>query len=1118
MSAQDIVHLSQCPSLTELQLSDQLYGHCPVIQQCNYRSYVVIHLPQLQVLDSFTIDDAEREQVKCFYGGKIIHFNMLLRNYANNHYKEILSKEQEDKLTTDRLRQQLYAHKLKELQVQSSNDTNKLLNKKRVQKNKDHLISLIKNWQQHLEEWIENHRITEKLYGCQLNYQLQNVGNMSFMQGCEEHAMVLASQKLMNQFYCSYLFRLHGIVSTKVTRVTRIYHKGLSMMHDLFQQHKKRSTNTRQLVFMLLFQPFGVQDLSESPFDIFERGFINTQHQTILKSQNVMFPQKLSVTVTDCVASGDSEWLRNRNKHSKQSRNQKRVCIVTQFAGKNKLLRVNSKCDDTKQRLCTGSVILCDKETAKQKCCNTYKVFQPREVLPMFLLEYEYIYEDSLEQSEETMSWTCDRLVEPFFPPSYCTLDNTSLLRSVKNYFATETLKELTLTGCGIPCLPDFPNITTLNLSCNQLTSLKGLQVFLNVTNIDLSFNNIQSVDTIMELISLKKLNLSWNYINQLRECLEVLKLQAKRLKHLDLSHNITADVKEMKHKIYFSHKILPELETINETCILSTFSRMLQTLNINKDETLHKGRTFANPTTNIVDLRWKVQIAKDLQAIQMGSYESGDLNEKQGYFNWLSATGKNITNVLCKQSLNKVEWLDLSDNYLSDLSFLEGCTLLEELRLTHNVLEHLPDFQTFQLTHLVKLDLSRNYLTTLAPLGASELPALRFLDVSYNQLNNLSGVEACQELSEFYAAYNKLDHYDDLSSLKNCQSLKVINLTGNEVEKGDVFTKFIIFNFQDVEYVGSYSVQESDVAEAIEIFSGCLDKDYLLRQHSASDLQTLTELTLVHCSIKKICKHSSNTSKLLNERCGTPPYSLYHVLMSQVSNSQSTFHLGSVKSQVWLPGNVLPNLYSVNLSYNMLTHMWGMHTLPTLHTLCLAHNEVCAQRMGEEELKEEEGEYYPRLQVLYLNNNKITTMKRLQLAALPALETLFLQDNQLKSLTGLKGATKLSRLVLDRNRTEFVTQEDFDGLEKLRELYLEGNKLRELFFIQGLNKLDRLFLAYNRIMDINEVSFLATLNNLKELTLLGNPLCRKVNYYQIILKHIATIELLDGHSINLNK
>nr|CAD7425314.1 unnamed protein product [Timema monikensis] len=497
----------------------------------------------------------------------------------------------------------------------------------------------------------------------------------------------------------------------------------------------------------------------------------------------------------------------------------------------------------------------------------------------------------------------------------------------------------------------------------------------------------------------------------------------------------------------------------------------MLQTLNINKDETLHKGRTFANPTTNIVDLRWKVQIAKDLQAVQMGSYESGDPNEKQGYFNWLSVTGKNITNVVCQRSLNKVEWLDLSDNYLSDLSFLEGCTLLEELRLTHNVLEHLPDC-IHQLTHLVKLDLSRNYLTTLAPLGASELPALRFLDVSYNQLNNLSGVEACQELFEFYAAYNKLDHYDDLSSLRNCQFLKVINLTGNEVEKGEVFTKFIIFNFQDVEYVGSYSVQESDVAEAIEIFSGCLDKDYLLRQHSASDLQTLTELTLVHCSIKK----------------------------------------------VWLPGNVLPNLYSVNLSYNMLTYMWGMHTLPTLHTLCLAHNEVCAQWMAEEELKKEEGEYYPRLQVLYLNNNKITTMKRLQLAALPALETLFLQDNQLKSLTGLKGATTLSRLVLDRNRIEFVTQEDFDGLEKLRELYLEGNKLKELFFIQGLNKLDRLFLAYNRIMDINEVSFLATLNNLKEVTLLGNPLCRKVNYYQIILKHMATIELLDGHRINLNK
>jgi len=58
---------------------------------------------------------------------------------------------------------------------------------------------------------------------------------------------------------------------------------------------------------------------------------------------------------------------------------------------------------------------------------------------------------------------------------------------------------------------------------------------------------------------------------------------------------------------------------------------------------------------------------------------------------------------------------------------------------------------------------------------------------------------------------------------------------------------------------------------------------------------------------------------------------------------------------------------------------------------------------------------------------------------------------------------------------------------------------------------MQHLFANSNRINDFPDFDKLSELPSLKELELIGNPVCRKAGYRQIVLKKVTTLLYLDG-------
>lgn len=75
---------------------------------------------------------------------------------------------------------------------------------------------------------------------------------------------------------------------------------------------------------------------------------------------------------------------------------------------------------------------------------------------------------------------------------------------------------ELSLIDCGITTLRNVPlkfQLLSLNLHCNQIEQIEGMDYLTHLRHLDLSSNHIQRMDGLDSLVSLRTLNLSCNLI-----------------------------------------------------------------------------------------------------------------------------------------------------------------------------------------------------------------------------------------------------------------------------------------------------------------------------------------------------------------------------------------------------------------------------------------------------------------------------------------------------------------------------------------------------------------------------------------------------------------------------
>ncbi|XP_046664404.1 uncharacterized protein LOC124357051 isoform X2 [Homalodisca vitripennis] len=477
-------------------------------------------------------------------------------------------------------------------------------------------------------------------------------------------------------------------------------------------------------------------------------------------------------------------------------------------------------------------------------CCKQpHTRISSSQVVPLYLVLYQYTFQDYFKPLKNTTVSTP-------------TPENgTSLLQSVTHRSTSQLLTKLVLTCANLHQLdiPVMEHVSMVNLSYNYLQDLSTIaSIFPKLSFLNVAFNRISSLDTLQNMKHLSHLVLAWNSLKYLLPTLKKIK-ELSSMKHLELSYNPFQDVLSNQHELFLVCKHLSSLLSFNG----HSLSRSLTSGQV----TLQGQDQFPivpdwRDTKCPLSVRWKSRL-------------SGACGR-----NHLGVTGSQITSIILRNlkltqirsafSLNKLKWLDLSENLISGPAVLKNLLVLEELNLSYNVME-IFSCTTEKFKNLTKLDLSHNYITKLVGINSQSFPNLEVLDLSNNQICSLSELIGLRSLVELYMSHNFLKDYEDLTYHDNAwQSLKVLDLSFNPFPRSNAYRHTCLYYLPGLEYIDGSLVEEAERKSAMLLYGGLLDQDYLMRVYNKSRLSGLTHISLTNCSIKKLfwtrCTHSPSS------------------------------------------------------------------------------------------------------------------------------------------------------------------------------------------------------------------------------------------------------------------
>jgi len=169
--------------------------------------------------------------------------------------------------------------------------------------------------------------------------------------------------------------------------------------------------------------------------------------------------------------------------------------------------------------------------------------------------------------------------------------------------------------------------------------------------------------------------------------------------------------------------------------------------------------------------------------------------------------------------------------------------------------------------------------------------------------------------------------------------------------------------------------------------------------------------------------------------------------------------------------------LTSLILRSHLLKDMAGLGSLPKLETLELYDNMV--QSLDEDSLK---GCGLTTLRILDMSYNAIRSMTPVQYCNGETLTELYLANNKLKEISGVKHLKNLRKLDLGANKIRVLKASELSGLVNLEEFWVGKNKIETLEGIESLTKLRRLDVQSNRLTSVvNERDGLCYLNAQRE-------------------------------------
>nr|XP_060475935.1 leucine-rich repeat-containing protein 9 isoform X2 [Panthera onca] len=1137
-SFKDLTNLTRLRHLKDLCLNDPQYKTNPVCLLCNYSTHVLYHLPSLQRLDTFDVSAKQiKELADTTAMKKIMYYNMRIKT-VQRHLHEDLEKLNErkcklQKLPEERIKLFSFVKKnlereLAELKGSAKGHGDRSNNNKVAELEKSKKCETVTeepNLQQKILTKLNalNERVTfwnkkldeieaiyhvevkqkKKSHGLWIPFlliELETVGNIHFEEGTRSDDWFNSCYELILSRFCTWDFRPYGITGVKVKRIIKVnnrilrlkFEEKLQKFLDNEDMHDSESYRKMLECLFYVFDP-EVTVKKKHLLQILEKGFKDSETNKLpLRKEAVILANSLSMCEGPRI-----EFLQQKYKDEKNS-------------PEHELFRHDSIMG---QRNCDCSIRQCK-----------WFVFDHDLVLPEYIVEFEYItmvkphslfssfnnviLEESKKNSEGSLlsqDLQFDDEVIKMDPrikprPKLVNLDDKTILSLAKTNIYSHIVS-LNLHGNSLSKLRDLSKLTglrKLSISFNEFTCLDDVYHLYNLEYLDASHNHVITLEGFRGLMKLKHLDLSWNQLKKSGDEINMLCKHTASLLSLDIRHNPWQKPATLRLSVIGRLKALTHLDGIlvSEEETIAAMKFITGTKITQLSLLRHSSTKEERPRTLSI---WpSAKILTQISKLGPHLHVNGNWYLK---ITALNLDGQHLFEITNLEKLENLKWASFSNNNLTKIEGLESCVNLEELTLDGNCISKIEGIS--KLTKLTRLSINNNLLNGLEKHTFDNMLHLHSLSLENNRITSLSGLQKAFTLIELYISNNYIALNQEIYNLKGLCNLVILNMYGNIIVwNQENYRLFVIFHLPELKALDGISIEPPETECAKDLFGGRLTSDMIVERQGHSNFTQMQELSWTSSSIRTVDL---------------------------------------------IPVDQFRNVCNVNLQNNNLTSFSGLIYLPNVKVLCLNYNHIESimprlkpqthltnrqllyqkvpssgyGQQGTSKINRDttNSENLPpimhSLEVLHLGYNGICNLIQLQLNRLRNLKFLFLQGNEISQIEGLDNLVVLQELVVDHNRIRAFNDSAFAKPSSLLALHLEENRLRELSKLQSLVKLEKLFLGYNKIQDMTELEKLDGISSLRELTVYGNPICRKTLHRHMLIFRLPNLQMLDGIPVN---
>lgn len=324
--------------------------------------------------------------------------------------------------------------------------------------------------------------------------------------------------------------------------------------------------------------------------------------------------------------------------------------------------------------------------------------------------------------------------------------------RSIESNSTSVTIKDAVLTEEDMEALSQLHNIQSLSIQDCTIES-EWLNSLCHSTQLTLEISGCGLTNEALKAIDFSDMELTKLVLNDNPDLSDLtpIKPLADTLNSLCFDHCKVSDITVLK-----SFQRLNHLTAIhNAIADISVLSENKIWANIKLSE---------NELTSLEALHG----SKHLKIIEVGS--------------------NRLESLAGLEESIELETVIAGENAIADLSGLKNTTILQKVDLSCNKISDISLLAKSSET-LKELDISENELDDITAL--KDCRSLTTLAVGGNRITNLNALESCEKLTSLSAYGNRIDNIDGLSALYD---LEYLDLSGNEIRSTDA----ICFDYRE--------------------------------------------------------------------------------------------------------------------------------------------------------------------------------------------------------------------------------------------------------------------------------------------------------------------------------